>query len=67
MNNAERIAHVADTASTTKGDANKAVEAALVITAALKGGGSVALVGFGLFSASNRAFSGWSFNSTSPA
>ena len=56
MNKAELIAHVADSASITKGDATKAVDAVFDgITAELKGGGSVALVGFGSFSVSARA------------
>ena len=56
MNKNDLVAHVADSASITKGDATKAVDAVFEgITAALKGGGSVALVGFGSFSVTARA------------
>jgi len=56
MNKNDLVAHVADSASITKGDASKAVDAVFEgITATLKGGGSVALVGFGSFSLTARA------------
>ncbi len=56
MNKNDLVAHVADSADITKGDATKAVDAVFdSITAALKGGSSVALVGFGSFSVTARA------------
>ena len=56
MNKADLIAHVADTAGLTKGDADKVIEAVLDgIVGALKGGGSVSVAGFGVFSVTERA------------
>ena len=56
MNKNDLVAHVADSASISKGDSTKAVDAVFEgITAALKGGGSVALVGFGSFSVTARS------------
>ena len=56
MNKNDLVAHVADATGITKGDAAKAVDAVFDgITAALKGGGSVALLGFGSFSVAARA------------
>jgi DNA-binding protein HU-beta len=55
MNKQELIATVADTSGLTKGDAVKAVEAVFdAISAALKKGDEVRLVGFGTFSATKR-------------
>jgi DNA-binding protein HU-beta len=55
MNKQELIGHVADTAGLSKGDAVKAVEAVFdTITATLKKGGEVRLVGFGTFSVTKR-------------
>lgn len=55
MNKQELIAQVSDTAGLTKGDAVKAVEAVFdSISAALKKGDEVRLVGFGTFSVSKR-------------
>lgn len=55
MNKNELIAAVADQAGLTKADASKAVEAVFdTVTAALKKGDDVRLVGFGTFSVSNR-------------
>ncbi|UVO53934.1 HU family DNA-binding protein [Sphingomonas sp. SUN039] len=55
MNKQELIGHVADVAGLSKGDAVKAVEAVFdTITATLKKGGEVRLVGFGTFTVSKR-------------
>jgi DNA-binding protein HU-beta len=55
MNKQELIATVADTSGLTKGDASKAVEAVFdAVSAALKKGDEVRLVGFGTFSVSKR-------------
>ncbi|MBA16937.1 HU family DNA-binding protein [Sphingosinithalassobacter portus] len=55
MNKQELIGLVADTASLSKGDASKAVEAVFdSISTALKKGDEVRLVGFGTFSVSKR-------------
>ena len=55
MNKQELIAAVADAAGLTKADASKAVEGVFdTITAALKKGGDVRLVGFGTFSVTQR-------------
>ncbi|QIG80959.1 HU family DNA-binding protein [Stakelama tenebrarum] len=55
MNKQELIGLVADTASLSKGDASKAVEAVFdSISSALKKGDEVRLVGFGTFSVSQR-------------
>ncbi len=55
MNKQELIAHVADASGLTKGDATKAVEAVFDgITATLKKGDEVRLVGFGTFAVSQR-------------
>ena len=55
MNKQELIVTVADTSGLTKGDASKAVEAVFdAVSAALKKGDEVRLVGFGTFSVSKR-------------
>lgn len=55
MNKNEFIDKVADLADMSKADAGKAVDAVFdAITAALKSGDDVRLVGFGAFSASKR-------------
>ena len=55
MNKQELIATVADTSGLGKGDASKAVEAVFdAISASLKKGDEVRLVGFGTFSVSKR-------------
>ncbi|MCC6921034.1 MAG: HU family DNA-binding protein [Alphaproteobacteria bacterium] len=55
MNKNELIAAVADKTSLAKGDATSAVEALFdVITAALKEGDEVRIVGFGTFVVSQR-------------
>jgi DNA-binding protein HU-beta len=55
MNKQELIASVADASGLGKGDASKAVEAVFdTITAALKSGDEVRLVGFGTFAVSKR-------------
>jgi DNA-binding protein HU-beta len=55
MNKQELIGQVADTSGLGKGDASKAVEAVFdAISAALKKGDEVRLVGFGTFSVSKR-------------
>ncbi|RDE05161.1 HU family DNA-binding protein [Sphingomonas aracearum] len=55
MNKQELIGAVADTAGIAKGDAVKAVEAVFdTISAALKKGDEVRLVGFGTFTVSKR-------------
>jgi len=55
MNKQDLISAVADTSGLTKADAGKAVEAVFdSITAALKKGDEVRLVGFGTFSVSAR-------------
>jgi DNA-binding protein HU-beta len=55
MNKQELIATVADTSGLNKGDAVKAVEAVFeAISASLKKGDEVRLVGFGTFSVSKR-------------
>ncbi len=55
MNKQELIGQVADHSGLTRGDAMKAVEAVFdVISAALKKGDEVRLVGFGTFSVSRR-------------
>ena len=56
MNKAELIGKVAELADCTKADADKVIDAVFdAITAALKGGDEVRLVGFGSFSVTNRA------------
>lgn len=56
MNKSEFIGSVADEASLTKADADRAVEAMFnVVKNALKSGDSVSLVGFGTFTVRNRA------------
>lgn len=58
MNKNELVAAVSDSANISKGDAQAAVDAVFnVITAELKRGGDVRLVGFGNFSVSKRAAS----------
>jgi DNA-binding protein HU-beta len=58
MNKNELVAAVADSAKLSKGDAQAAVDAVFnVITAELKNGGDVRLVGFGNFTVSKRAAS----------
>ena len=55
MNKQELIATVADTSGLSKGDASKAVEAVFdAISASLKKGDEVRLVGFGTFAISKR-------------
>lgn len=55
MNKQDLISAVADTSGLTKADASKAVEAVFdSVTAALKKGDEVRLVGFGTFSVSQR-------------
>ncbi|WP_260598671.1 HU family DNA-binding protein [Sphingomonas endolithica] len=55
MNKQELIGSVADTSGLSKGDATKAVEAVFeAISASLKRGDEVRLVGFGTFSISKR-------------
>ena len=55
MNKQELIGAVAETAGLSKGDAVKAVEATLdAISATLKAGQEVRLVGFGTFTVSTR-------------
>jgi DNA-binding protein HU-beta len=55
MNKQDLISSVADASGLTKADAGKAVEAVLdSITATLKKGDEVRLVGFGTFSVSKR-------------
>ena len=55
MNKQELIGQVAETAGLTRGDAVKAVEAVFeTVSAALKSGDEVRLVGFGTFSVSKR-------------
>ena len=56
MNRADLVSKVAELASLTKADADKAIDAVIAtITAALKAGDDVRLVGFGSFSVSSRA------------
>ena len=56
MNKAEFVSAVSDAAGLTKVDAGKAVEAMIkVVKKALKGGDSVAVVGFGTFAVRKRA------------
>lgn len=58
MNKQELSAAVADAVGLTKTDAGKAVDAVFdVITATLKKGGEVRLVGFGTFAVAKRAAS----------
>ncbi|HBB91407.1 MAG: DNA-binding protein [Bacteroidetes bacterium GWF2_49_14] len=55
MNKAQLIDAIAKDANLTKADAKRALDAFVKTTAAtLKGGGRVALVGFGSFSVSKR-------------
>ena len=55
MNKQELIGHVADRAGLSRNDAARAVETMLeVVTATLKRGDEVRLVGFGTFSCSRR-------------
>lgn len=56
MNKTELIDHIANDADISKASATRALDAALdAITAALKSGGSVSLVGFGTFEVGQRA------------
>ena len=56
MNKSDLVSAVATAAGLTKSDADKAVESVFnAITAALKAGDDVRLVGFGSFSVTNRA------------
>lgn len=58
MNKNELVAAVAEQSGLAKGDAGKAVDAVFdQISAALKSGDEVRLVGFGTFSVSERAAS----------
>lgn len=56
MNKSELIDAIADSADLSKASAGRALEATLeAVTGALKGGDSVALVGFGTFQVKERA------------
>jgi DNA-binding protein HU-beta len=56
MNKAELIEAIADAADLTKADAGKALDGLVdAITAALKAGDTVSLVGFGSFQVKERA------------
>jgi len=56
MNKSELIEAIAESAELTKSDAGRALDAALeAITAALKRGETVSLVGFGSFGVKERA------------
>jgi DNA-binding protein HU-beta len=56
MNKSEFVGAIADAADMTKADAAKAVDAMIeVVTAALKKGDTVSLVGFGTFAVRSRA------------
>ncbi|MEH6648431.1 MAG: HU family DNA-binding protein [Motiliproteus sp.] len=56
MNKSELIDAIAASADLSKASAGRALDAALdAVTGALKGGDSVALVGFGTFSVKERA------------
>ncbi|MBF0095434.1 MAG: HU family DNA-binding protein, partial [Alphaproteobacteria bacterium] len=56
MNKSDLVATVATSSGLAKNDADKAVDGVLdAITAALKDGDEVRLVGFGTFSVSDRA------------
>jgi DNA-binding protein HU-beta len=56
MNKTDLVAKVSELSGLTKADADKATDAVFAaITAALKGGDDVRLVGFGSFSVSARA------------
>lgn len=56
MNKSQLVDHIADHADISKADAAKAVDAMLDgVTAALKNGDSVSLVGFGTFSVRERS------------
>ncbi len=56
MNKGELIEAVAGEANLSKADAARAVDAIVgTVTGALKGGGQVAIVGFGTFSVKRRA------------
>ncbi len=58
MNKNDLVAEVAETSGLTKADATKAVDCVLdIITASLKKGDEVRLVGFGTFAVANRAAS----------
>lgn len=58
MNKNDLVAEVSETAGLTKADAAKAVDSVLhAITASLKKGDEVRLVGFGTFSVAKRAAS----------
>ncbi|QXQ04775.1 HU family DNA-binding protein [Sphingosinicellaceae bacterium] len=55
MNKQELVTAVAESTGLPRGDAGRAVEAVLdAVTATLKGGGEVKLVGFGTFVVSQR-------------
>jgi DNA-binding protein HU-beta len=56
VNKTELIDHIANDADISKASATRALDAALeAITAELKAGGSVSLVGFGTFEVGERA------------
>jgi DNA-binding protein HU-beta len=58
VNKNDLVASVAETAGLSKGDATKAVDAVFdAISASLKAGDEVRLVGFGTFTVSKRAAS----------
>ncbi len=55
MNKQDLVASVAESTGLARGDAGRAVEAVLeAVTAALKAGGEVKLVGFGTFEVTRR-------------
>jgi DNA-binding protein HU-beta len=56
MNKAELVSNVAERAGLSKAEADRAVNACIdSIAEALKGGDKVSLIGFGVFSVSERA------------
>ncbi|ORU94245.1 MAG: DNA-binding protein HU [Cycloclasticus sp. symbiont of Bathymodiolus heckerae] len=56
MNKSELINAIAEESGLTKADAGRALDATLVsVTNALKGGDSIALIGFGTFSVKERS------------
>jgi DNA-binding protein HU-beta len=56
MNKTELVSNVAERAGLSRADAEKAVSACIYsIAEALKGGDKVSLIGFGVFSVSERA------------
>jgi DNA-binding protein HU-beta len=56
MNKSDLVDAIADSAGLSKADAGRALDAVVdTVTAALKGGDAVSLVGFGTFSVRDRA------------